>query len=200
MSKSARGSGSSGSSGSGEAAAALIAAGEATASEAKAALARHADLLGLMLELRFQVAAMAEQLGRVEMRIDSVDERLTRLERAGSGAHAFQARLDAAPLPVLAVQPRALRSGGVERAQAVLTVGHDDGGPGSRDRVEDDLCADRVNEVREVSVFRAAAYVKHYAQSFQGQELARLLAAGAPVKREHVCFESIHEAAEAKAE
>ncbi|KAJ1636770.1 hypothetical protein T492DRAFT_901485 [Pavlovales sp. CCMP2436] len=32
------------------------------------------------------------------------------------------------------------------------------------------------------------------------EELARLLAAGAPVKRERVCFESIHEAAEAEAE
>ncbi|KAJ1637297.1 hypothetical protein T492DRAFT_954139, partial [Pavlovales sp. CCMP2436] len=34
--------------------------------------------------------------------------------------------------------------------------------------------------VREVSVFRAAAYVAHYAQSYQGQKLAQLLAAGAP--------------------
>mmetsp|Transcript_24351 Transcript_24351/g.60583 ORF Transcript_24351/g.60583 Transcript_24351/m.60583 type:complete len:736 (-) Transcript_24351:243-2450(-) len=37
--------------------------------------------------------------------------------------------------------------------------------------------------VREVSVFRAAAYVAHYAQSYQGQQLAQLLAAGAQVKR-----------------
>ncbi|KAJ1623671.1 hypothetical protein T492DRAFT_1125340 [Pavlovales sp. CCMP2436] len=44
------------------------------------------------------------------------------------------------------VVDHALRSGGVERAQAVLTVGHDEGGPGGRDRVEDGLCAERVNE------------------------------------------------------
>ncbi|KAJ1638023.1 hypothetical protein T492DRAFT_947379, partial [Pavlovales sp. CCMP2436] len=48
--------------------------------------------------------------------------------------------------------------------------------------------------VREVSVFRAAAYVAHYAQSYQGQQLAQLLAAGAPVKRERVCFETVYEA------